>query len=91
MPNRYASTIITLGTALAISTAAHAGEADKERWYISPSLNYIFADDDRAADNGPGLQLGLGKEVSKNWNIELNLLSDQLDFETGPGEFKQYG
>jgi len=91
MLNRYGLTIITLGTALAINTATHAGEASEGRWYISPSLNYIFADDDRAADNDFGLQLGLGKEISKNWNIELNLLSDQLDFEAGSGKFKQYG
>ncbi len=93
MLNRYGLTTIVLGTVLTINTATHAGEneANEGRWYISPSINYIFADDDRAADNDIGLQLGFGKEVSKNWNVELNLLSDKLDFETGSGKFKQYG
>jgi len=93
MLNRYGLTTIVLGTVLAINTATHAEETktNEGRWYISPSVNYIFADDDRVADNDIGLQLGLGKEVSENWNIELNLLSDQLDFETGSGKFKQYG
>ncbi len=89
--NRYGLAVITLGSALVVNTAIHAEETNEGRWYISPSLNYIFADDDRVADNDLGLQLGLGKEVSKGWNIELNLLSDRLDFETGSGKFKQYG
>jgi OOP family OmpA-OmpF porin len=86
--NRYGLTVITLGTALAVNTAAHAEEG---RWYISPSVNYIIADDDRAADDDVGLQLGVGKEISQSWNIELNLLSDRLDFKTGSGKFEQYG
>jgi len=90
--NRYGLTVTTLVSAFAVNTAIYAGENNNDgRWYISPSVNYIIADDDRSADNDIGLQLGIGKEVSKNWNIELNLLSDQLDFEAGSGEFKQYG
>jgi len=91
MLNRYGLTTIVLGTVLTINTVTHAKEANEGRWYISPSLNYIFADDDRTADDDFGLQLGIGKETSKNWNIEVNLLSDRLDFKTGSGNFKQRG
>ncbi|NOX75770.1 MAG: OmpA family protein [Gammaproteobacteria bacterium] len=93
MLNRYGLTTIVLGTVLTINTATLAGESktNEGRWYISPSLNYIIADDDRIADDNFGLQLGLGKEVSKNWNIELNLLSDSLDFKAGSNKFKQRG
>ncbi len=91
--NCYGLTVIALGSVFSANTAIYAGETNDNdgRWYISPSVNYIIADDDRTADNNVGLQFGIGKEVSEGWNIELNLLSDRLDFETGSGKFKQYG
>jgi len=91
--NHYGLTVIALGSVFATNTAIYAGETNDNdgRWYISPSVNYIIADDDRTADNNVGLQFGIGKEISEGWNIELNLLSDRLDFETGSGKFKQYG
>lgn len=89
--NRYGLTVITLGSALAINTVTYAEGTNKERWYVSPSVNYIIADDDRVSDDNFGLQLGIGKEISKGWNIELNLLSDNLDFKTGSEKFRQRG
>lgn len=81
-----------LCTALALgigSSCASATEYDS--WYVAPALNYVFADSDRNADDDFGVQIGIGREMSERWNLELNLEADNLDFENGPGAYKQRG
>ena len=80
---------VLLGAA-ALTVAASGVQAD-ERWYFAPSLSYIGADDDRQADNGPGVQLGVGKPVSDSWNVELGVVADSLDLTSGGSEYDQVG
>lgn len=75
---------------IALASHAHAADLD-DRWYIAPALSYIKPDKDRDADNSLGLQLGIGKPVSESWNIEANLVGDNLDMKNGSGKFKQRG
>ena len=83
---------IPLLTAMLMGSHATLQAADNDdSWYFSPILSYIKADSDRQADDGFGLMLGLGKKVSDNWNIEVSVAMDNLDFETGSGEYKQQG
>ena len=76
----------------AIALASHVQAADvDDRWYIAPGLSYIKPDKDRDAKNSPGLQLGIGKPVSESWNIEANLVADDLDMKNSSDKFKQRG
>lgn len=77
---------LALTAAVLSASAAHAGP-----WYVAPAINYVIADDDRLADDDFGLQIGLGRELSEKWNLELNLEADNLDFEDGSGAWKQRG
>ncbi len=86
--------IATTALALAVATAglmvpAQAG-ADGQ-WYIAPAINFVVADDDRNADDGPGIQVGIGRELGARWNLELNFEANNLDFENGGGAWKQRG
>lgn len=79
-------------TALALGVGAHSAlAAEYSSWYIAPALSYVIADDDRNADDDFGFQIGIGRELGARWNLELNLEADNLDFETGPGIYKQRG
>ncbi len=74
---------------LALSSA-NAAEHD-DRWYIAPALSHIWADDDRRADDGWGAQLGFGKPISESWNIEGNIVGDNLDIDNTSDQYKQRG
>ncbi len=80
----------TLALSAVASTQAMAATAD-DRTYFVPSLSYINADHDRSADNDFGLLLGLGKQVSDMWNLEVSLAADNLDFESTGNKYKQRG
>ena len=73
------------------SISINAAEAAENNWYFSPMLSYIAADSDRLADDDFGIQLGFGKKVADQWNLEISAVVDSLDFEAGSGEYKQKG
>jgi len=81
-----ASTIL-----MTMSPTLEAADNTASNWYVSPMLSYIKSDDDRQADDGAGLMLGFGTQMSENWNLELSAATDALDFETANGEYKQTG
>jgi len=76
---------VTLG----VSTSSVAVE--EMQWYFAPNLSYVIADDDRVADDDFGLQLGVGQIINQSWNIELSVVMDTLESESGASEFKQRG
>ncbi len=90
MKRRSLATTVALATLLGTTPALAEGDAPG-RWYIAPMVSYISADDDRKADNAVGLHLGIGKQIDSRWNIELGLVADTLDLESGSGEYKQLG
>ncbi|MDD5388292.1 MAG: OmpA family protein [Gallionellaceae bacterium] len=65
-------------------------ETANERWYLAPTIGYVFADSDRKADDGWGLGLALGKPLNEKWNLELTLRGNKLDRAAG-GAYDQYG
>ncbi len=90
MIKKYIVPTLTIASALLIYAPANAGELD-DRWYITPALSYIKADKDRHADNDLGFRLGISKAISESWDIEANLVADNLDLKTGSGKYKQKG
>ena len=74
-----------------LAAPAQAHEDDAGYWYLSPALEYIVADDDRHADDSFGAQLGIGRYLSRSWNLELNLEGDNLDLKNSNGKFQQRG
>ncbi|NOY61907.1 MAG: hypothetical protein GXP10_01925, partial [Gammaproteobacteria bacterium] len=63
-------------SALTVIAPLSHGESVDQRWYVAPSLSYIGADNDRIADDGPGFQLGLGKAINEQWNLEISAVAD---------------
>ncbi len=72
------------------SLAIASGDSPGQR-YFSPMLGYVVADDERAADNGGAVQLGIGQVISGAWNVELNISADRLDLTNTAGEYRQRG
>lgn len=66
-------------------------EEQNNSWYFSPMLSYIKADNDRQAGDDFGLMLGVGKQISDNWNVEFSAAMDTLDFNGAGGGYKQRG
>jgi len=58
------------------ATAASAGAAPGS-WYIAPSLNVLWLDDARAADDDAGITLALGRTLNQNWDFELDFFGSQ--------------
>lgn len=84
-----ACTALALGLGAAIPGAQ--AEQTHDAWYVAPALNFVIADRDRGADDDFGLELGIGRELGRFWNLELNLEMDHLDFSEGGGKYKQRG
>lgn len=72
------------------NTVLKAAE-DNDSWYVSPMLSLIKVDSDRQADDDVGFMLGIGKQVNDKWNLEVNAVYDNLDFDSLSGEYKQRG
>lgn len=74
----------------ASSLAIASGDSPGQR-YFSPMLGYVVADDERVADDGAAIQLGIGQVISDAWNFELNISADQMDLTNGADEYQQHG
>lgn len=73
------------------SVFADDSEQIVQRWYLAPTLGYVIADGDRAADDGFNLQFGVGRTINKHWNLELSALHTMLDRTSAGGEYDQGG
>lgn len=85
------SGLIASGLALAAALPAHADEVSM-RPYISESLMYTFADNDRHSDNGIGGMLGGGIPINRLLNIELDGAYSHFNAndDAGSNPWKQY-
>lgn len=83
--------IKTLPVLIALAATACHVHAMDDRFYVAPSVNYTFSDNDRRADDGLGGGLALGKPLTQNWNLELALSGSSLDFDAGAGEYDLMG
>lgn len=71
--------------AMAASTPVQAGEDYDGRFYISPMLSYVIADDDRHSEDGLGAALAVGARLNR-W-IEVELRGQYLQF-NGDGKIE---
>ena len=78
-----------------MATTAFAAESstDASDWYVSPLASYIQSDQSRlnTDDTGSNLKLGLGKEVSDRFNLELGLGLNRYDTLGNSSDLKQLG
>jgi len=66
---------------------------DASDWYVSPLASYIKSDQSRSNsdDSGNNLKVGLGKEVSDNFNLEFGLGLNRIDSLGNASDLKQLG
>ena len=85
--------LLTVSTAALFMSGFTTAQASETQpgWYFSPMLSYIKADSDRQADDDFGVMIGVGKEISKDWNLEVSAVFDNLELESGLGEYEQLG
>jgi OOP family OmpA-OmpF porin len=65
--------LINIAVAATLGLAAFAVSAEdmyRGAWYAVPSVNYMSTDSDLDANNGGGISLKLGKELSESWDIQ---------------------
>jgi len=87
---RFMLLVFAIGMLASTSHAKCKSDLD-DRWYVTPGISYIFADNDRLADNDVGFNLGVGKALNHCWNFELNGIYDKLDLDSGAGDYSQFG
>jgi OOP family OmpA-OmpF porin len=64
------------GAAGFMAGQAFAGAAD-DSWYIAPTINALWLDDARAADDDIGVTLAFGRTFSPNWDGEFLLYGSE--------------
>ncbi len=71
---------LVLGVCIAALTAAAASAgAPPGSWYIAPSVNALWLDDARSADDDVGVTLAFGRTVNANWDVELSVFGSEHD------------
>ncbi len=72
-----------------VTLAAAPGFAADEvgRWYLTPQAGYLWTDGDRRIDDDWLYGLGLGRHLSDNWSLELNLNRAKVDLSGGNVKF----
>lgn len=85
--------IITGAAVVAATMASPLVAADDHgidsRWYVAPQARYVIADDERLGtdgshldDDGYGLELNFGRQISHLLNFEFNLFGDKFEQDT---------
>jgi hypothetical protein len=65
---------LVLGVCVAAFTATRRlGGASTGSWYIAPSINALWLDDGREADDDVGITLPWAAPSTENWDVELGL------------------
>lgn len=82
--------------AIATSKAAIAQDNLDKRWYLAPSVAYIWTDEDRLTSrNDYGVYLGVGKAISKEFNVELRAFTNRFEHLNSNGktqyQWESYG
>ncbi len=88
--------LINLAVAATLGLAAFAASAEdmyRGAWYAVPGVSYMNTDSDLNANNGPGVFLKLGKELSDSWDVQGGLGYNRATQDTGvagaSGRYKQ--
>ena len=75
---RIGTLVLGVCVAALTATAASAG-APPGSWYIAPSVNALWLDDARAADDDVGVTLAFGRTINENWDFELSVFGSDHD------------
>ena len=73
--------LIGLAVAATLSLTTLTASADdmfRDAWYLLPGVSKMHTDSDLDANNGGGISLAIGKELSQSWDLQGNLLSKSL-------------
>jgi len=71
---------------------AVAGNNYDSRAYIAPSVSHVWLDEDRETSrNGYGVNLGLGKAISKYINLETKIFYNDYDGNLGQNDWDSFG
>jgi len=73
---------ITTLVLAAISTAAFTtgtayGGAAEGSWYIAPTVNALWLDDGRVADDDAGVTIAFGRTLSANWDAQISFYGSE--------------
>ena len=78
--------LVCLAVAATLSLTAFAASAEdmfRDAWYVVPSVNYLGTDSDLKANNGGGISLKLGKELSPSWDLQGGLGYNRASADSG--------
>ena len=68
---------------LALTFAVFGGSAlagaPEGSWYVAPSVNALWLDDDRLADDDAGVTLAFGRTLSTNWDAQISFFGSEHD------------
>nr|WP_294841289.1 outer membrane beta-barrel protein [uncultured Methylotenera sp.] len=88
--------MLTFAVAATLGLAAFTATAEdmyRGAWYAVPGVSYMNTDSDLDANNGGGVFLKLGKELSEHWDIQGGLGYNRASEDTGiagvGGRYKQ--
>jgi OOP family OmpA-OmpF porin len=56
------------------------------QWFLMPYVGETFVDDDRLLDDDLHYGLALGKHLSEDWSLQLNLYGGEFDADRSPAE-----
>ena len=86
--------LINMAVAATLGLAAFSATAEdmyRGAWYAVPGVSYLNTDSDLNANDGPGVFLKLGKELSESWDIQggIGYNSAGNDVAGADGRYKQ--
>ena len=86
--------LIGLAVAATLSLTALSASAEdmfRGAWYAVPGISYMNTDSDLDANNGGGISLAIGKELSQSWDLQGRLGYNRASEDTGiPGVGGRY-
>ena len=86
--------LIGLAVAATLSLTALTASAEdmfRGAWYAVPGISYMNTDSDLDANNGGGISLAIGKELSQSWDLQGRLGYNRASEDTGiPGVGGRY-
>src|SRR6187549_3411002 len=76
MTKRIGSLMFAACAAGLVAGPSFAGAAD-DSWYIAPTINALWLDDGRVADDDAGVTIAIGRTFSPNWDAEFLLYGSE--------------
>ena len=70
---------------------AFADDSNPRPYYLDLDYSRVFADSDRQSEDGNGYNVGLGKQINKYWNLELDGFYNYMKQDDGGNRFHEYG